>query len=170
MPSLLDPDDDQTLGQTGAGLLRIGQDDGSDQGAALADLYRRVTEPQAAPTGSPHMLDAQQDLGLTPQEQYLYQTHLDNLAGPGKVLHPDGAISTLYQMSFGQNGKYYNIPTVWGGKIVPPDDAIARANKLGLERFPSYSSEQEAEDRYSKMHGYMERDTGDYLRQQGNGP
>jgi hypothetical protein len=46
MPSLLDPDDDQTLGQTGAGLLRIGQDDGSDQGAALADLYRRVTEPQ----------------------------------------------------------------------------------------------------------------------------
>jgi hypothetical protein len=46
MPSLLDPDEDQTLGQTGAGLLRIGQDDGSDRGAALADLYRRVTEPQ----------------------------------------------------------------------------------------------------------------------------
>jgi hypothetical protein len=45
MPSLLDPDDDQTLAQTGAGLLRIGQSD-SDQGAALADLYRRVTEPQ----------------------------------------------------------------------------------------------------------------------------
>jgi hypothetical protein len=44
MPSLLDPDDDQTLAQTGAGLLRIGQSD-SDQGAALADLYRRVTEP-----------------------------------------------------------------------------------------------------------------------------
>jgi hypothetical protein len=47
MPSLLDPDEGQTLAQTGAGLLRIGQDDGSDQGAALADLYRRVTEPQA---------------------------------------------------------------------------------------------------------------------------
>jgi hypothetical protein len=47
MPSLLDPDDDQTLAQTGAGLLRLGQDDGSDRGAALADLYRRVTEPQS---------------------------------------------------------------------------------------------------------------------------
>jgi hypothetical protein len=44
MPSLLDPDDDQTLAQTGAGLLRIGQGDGSDQGAALADLYRRVSD------------------------------------------------------------------------------------------------------------------------------
>jgi hypothetical protein len=44
MPSLLDPDDDQrTLGQTGAGLLRIGQSD-ADQGAALADLYQRVTD------------------------------------------------------------------------------------------------------------------------------
>jgi hypothetical protein len=44
MPSLLDPDEDQTLGQTGAGLLRIGQDDGSDPGAALAELYRRVSD------------------------------------------------------------------------------------------------------------------------------
>jgi hypothetical protein len=47
MPSLLDPDEGQTLAQTGAGLLRIGQTD-AGQGAALADLYRRVTEPQQA--------------------------------------------------------------------------------------------------------------------------
>jgi hypothetical protein len=53
MPSLLDPDEDQTLAQTGAGLLRIGQDDGSDQGAALADLYRRVSDYMDQPAQQP---------------------------------------------------------------------------------------------------------------------
>jgi hypothetical protein len=48
VPSLLDPDEDQTLAQTGAGLLRIGQSD-SDQGAALADLYRRVSDYMDGP-------------------------------------------------------------------------------------------------------------------------
>jgi hypothetical protein len=131
---------------------------------------RLMPEPAApaAPVPDPANLQAAtRDMGLTPQEQFLYQTHLDNLYGPGKVVHPDGAISTLYQMSFDRNGRTYNIPTVWGGAIIPPAEAIQQADKLGLDRFPSYASGDEAERRYNAMHGYMERDTATYRNTRG---
>ena len=109
---------------------------------------------------------AVQQLRLTPQEQALYQRHLMNLYGAGKVVHPDGGISTLYQMSItGPDNKTYNIPTVYDGKIVDPDDAIRRARKAGLWQFPSYLSQALAEDRYQQMHHYMDRDVGRYRQQ-----
>ena len=107
---------------------------------------------------------AHKALNLTPEEQALYQTHLTNLYGPGGVDHPDGSRSSLYQLSFGQDGKFYNVPTVYGGQILSPDDAIARARQQGLSNFPSYGSEDEAESRYQAMHDYMGRDTQRYLR------
>jgi hypothetical protein len=119
-------------------------------------------QPQLPPQGN--FVAAQNNLNLTPQESALYQRHLQNLVGPGGVDNPDGSRSTLYQMSVGLGGKFYNIPTVWDGKILQPDDAIARARQEGLDKFPSYSSEDEAEARYQKMHDYMERDTGAFLQ------
>jgi len=101
-------------------------------------------------------------LNLTAEERALYQRHLTNLA-KGGVKNPDGSTSTLFQTSFEQNGKTYNIPTVWpdaSGKlsIIPPEEAIKRANAEGLQKFPSYGSEDEAEARYEAMHKFMERD------------
>lgn len=110
-----------------------------------------------------HMAEATSSLGMTPQEQFLYQTHLNNLHGTGKIMQPDGSVSSLLQMSFEQNGKTYNIPTVWGGKQLSADDAIAKANEVGIDKFPSYGSEAEAEARYGKMHDFMDKDTGDFL-------
>ena len=128
-----------------------------------------INQLAAAPlTDQGNMQAAVREMGLSPQEQYLYQTHLDNLYGPGKVVHPNGDVSTLYQMSFDRDGKTFNIPTVWGGAIVPPGEAIQRADKAGLDRFPSYASGDEAERRYQAMHGYMDRDTAAYrARNQG---
>lgn len=109
---------------------------------------------------------AQQQMNLTSQERSLYQRHLDNLNGPGKVLHDDGSISTLYQMSIGGgNGRTYNIPSVYEGKILEPDEAIQRAKSAGLENFPSYGSSAEAEARYEQMHSYMDKDVGQYKSQ-----
>lgn len=116
-------------------------------------------------------------LGMTPQEQALYQRHLTNLNGPGGVDNPDGSRSTLYQSVERHNGRYYNVPTVWNGKIEtekwtrPRDgkvfdipNATARANidKAGWDSFPSYASPDEADARYEKMHGFMEKDTAAY--------
>jgi len=120
-----------------------------------------------SPAGVSPIEQAQAELGLTPQERMLYERHLENLNGPGKVMHPDGGISTLYQMSFeGPGGKVFNIPTVYGGKILSPEEAYAKANEYGLHFFPSYPDQKTAEERYQKMHGYMERDTQNFIRQQ----
>ena len=55
-------------------------------------------------------------------------------------------------------GRHYNLPTVWDNKIVDPDEAMARSEATGLDKFPSYGSPEEAERRYDDMHQYMEQD------------
>lgn len=112
---------------------------------------------------------AKSDLNLTSQEQDLYRQHLTNLWGDGGVNNPPTADnpnwtrSTLRQMSMEQDGKTYNVPTVHEGKILSNDEAADKAVANGLDKYPSYASEDEAESRYSKMHDYMEKDTMDYF-------
>ena len=101
---------------------------------------------------------AQAAMNLTPQETALYRTHLQNLYPSGGVPNPDGGTSTLFQVGFDHNGRTYNVPSVYDGRINHPDDAIARAMQMGLHLFPSYQSPFEAENRYQRMHNYMERD------------
>jgi hypothetical protein len=105
---------------------------------------------------------AKTDLNLTPQEINLYQHHLTNLSGNGKVIQPNGDISTVLQETVEHDGKTYNIPTVWDGKILPPDQAEARAAAAGWDKWPSYANEQDAEARYNQMHAYMNKDVGNF--------
>lgn len=58
----------------------------------------------------------------------------------------------------GMGNASYNVPSVYDGKINSPDNAIARAMQMGLGQFPSYQSPFEAENRYHRMHNYMEAD------------
>lgn len=103
-------------------------------------------------------------LRLTPQEQYLYMTHLNNLLTDGKVVHDNGDISTLYQAVVpGPDGKYYNIPTVWGGKILPVPEAFKNASAAGMKNWPSYDTPEQADERYNMMHDYMDKDVGAFL-------
>jgi hypothetical protein len=110
-----------------------------------------------------HMAEADAALELTPQEKFLYNTHLQNLNGTGKIVHPDGSVSSLLQMSFEQDGRFYNIPTVVNGKQLAPTDAIQAAERVGLDKFPSYDSAEEAESRYDAMHDFLGRDTADFI-------
>ena len=180
MPGLLGTDDDQNPARS---LLQNQQPDTSWTDA-LARNYQAISDlmtqqqlralPDAGLLGAlsrtelgpraNHMAEADKAMSLTPQEKYLYNTHLDNLHGTGKIVHDNGAISSLLQMSFeGPGGKVYNIPTVWGGRQLSPDDAIQAAQQVGLDKFPSYSSEDEAEGRYQQLHGYLEKDTADFI-------
>lgn len=111
-----------------------------------------------------HFHSANANMLLTPQEQDLYLRHLSNLWGAGGVDNPDGSRSSLSQMGIGIDGRTYNLPTVYEGRHLSPEDAIARAHTQGFGLFPSYSSEDEAERRYQQMHDYMAQDTADYLR------
>lgn len=125
---------------------------------------------------------AQEDLNLNDQETSLYQRHLDNLWSDKGVTNADGSRSTLYQATEEHDNKYYNVPTVWDGKIetepwirpsdgkafdIPNETAISNINKAGWDTFPSYNTPEEADTRYSSMHDYMEKDTGDWMSANG---
>ncbi len=121
--------------------------------------------PYDSPFDHPNLAAANAEMQLSPQEIALYQRHLTNLYGSGGVDNPNGSRSTLYQAVVGgPEGKFYSIPTVRNGAIIPPRDAAAMAAKEGWGNFPAYSSPEEADARYEKLHGYMEKDTGDYFR------
>lgn len=105
-----------------------------------------------------NMMAADTAMKLTPQEKSLYNHHLDNL-GAGGVQNADGTTSSLLATTIEVGGKTYVIPTVWDNKIVPVDDAVARARKRGFDKFPSYPNQAAAEARYKMLHDFMERDT-----------
>jgi hypothetical protein len=102
---------------------------------------------------------ATHELQLTPQERYAYQHHLRNL-DLGGVPHDDGSLSTFLNLTAQfDDGRTYVLPTVWDNKIIGNDEAIRRARAVGLDKWPSYDTEDAAKSRYDAMHGYMERDT-----------
>jgi hypothetical protein len=116
--------------------------------AALASGAAPVEQNYAA---------ARRQLKLSPQEQFLYQTHLENLA-EGGVPNPAGGLSTLFVSTHQVGGKTYVVPNVWDGAIVEPREGLMRAMAVGLEKFPAYRSEAEAQARYGAMHEYMAAD------------
>jgi hypothetical protein len=156
-------------------------DDNGKMATMLAEMNRhekgRQTVPNSAFPGGIALAQGQgrddnlkaatADLDLTPQEQALYQRHLTNLYGPGGVTNADGSRSSLYQITTMIDGKAYTLPTVYDGKILTPDQAVEKAKAIGLDKFPSYATEQEAEDRYQKIHAYMDKDTATYMQQNG---
>ena len=103
-----------------------------------------------------------QGLGLTPQEQFLYQWHVNNVTGQngGKsVKNADGSTSTVLQRSVDHNGRWYSIPSVWNGRIVESEsEARKLAAEVGWDKWPSYKTLDEAEARYQQMHKFMEGD------------
>jgi hypothetical protein len=107
---------------------------------------------------------AMQSMQLTPQEQYLYWHHLNNLYGPGKYIQPDGRVSTLMQAVVGgPGGMFYNIPTIWGGQQLSPEEATMRAGQVGWNQWPSYATPEMADARYEALHRFLEQDTEAYL-------
>lgn len=110
------------------------------------------------------MPQAIRDFALTPQEQNLYGHHIYNLNNGFEVPDKDGNISTVLQAVVENSGRFYNIPTVWGGKILPVPEAVKVVEQNGgWDRWPSYGSQEEADQRYMAMHGYMDRDIGMFL-------
>lgn len=126
-------------------------------GMSTGSLLHLVSGSEADPTA-----------GWTPQEKFLYQIHRDNLAagGLGRPDLGENVTSTLYNTTVEINGRHYVLPTIWKDETgvpidVTPDQAVERARKIGLDKFPSYDSEDAAEKRYNEMHDVMEKDLPD---------
>jgi hypothetical protein len=126
---------------------------------AVEKFLGKPAKEQLPSWGQPNMKAvATKKLGLSDEEQFLYQHHLDNLA-KGGVAAPGGKTSTILAQTVESDGKHYVIPTVWDNKIVSGDQATKNAQAIGFDKFPSYDSEVEAENRYMQMHDYMDKDT-----------
>ncbi len=113
--------------------------------------------------GDDNLRAASYIMELSDQEKALYKRHLKNLTGSGGVDNEDGSRSSLYAFSVGIDDKTYMLPSVWKGKILPQEEAIKMAEKEGLDKFPSYDSQEEAAKRYKEMHEYMDKDTKRFL-------
>lgn len=151
----------------------------------LQDTNGRWSAMTAPKVDNSNLQAAGAAMNLTPQEKALYERHLTNLTGTGGVDNPDGSRSSLFQAVQPHDGKFYNIPTVWNGKIetekwtnpgtgkvfdVPNKTAIANVEKEGWDKFPSYATPGEADARYMQMHNYMDKDTGTYMASRSGQP
>lgn len=113
---------------------------------------------------------AVRSLSLSPQEQYLYFHHLNNLYGPGKVITPGGDVSTVQQaVVSGPGGMYYSIPTIWDGQALDAVSAAQRASQVGWQQFPAYRSPEDAQARYDAMHSFIDEDTASWLATHSSG-
>ena len=61
-----------------------------------------------------------------------------------KVKNPDGSFSSERTISVGFDDRVFNIPTMVDGKQLSPGAAIKAAKKVGLRRFPNFSTVKEA--------------------------
>ena len=170
---------------TFADTYRIPKDPAIDPAAIQRGAYEARQSMLRGVDFQNNLPQAKADLNLNPQEQALYQRHLTNLGGAGGVDNPDGSRSSLYQSVQEHDGKFYNVPTVWNGKIetekwtrpedgkvfdVPNKTAMDNVRRTGWDSFPSYASAEEADARYDAMHKYMERDTGAYQQARAANP
>jgi hypothetical protein len=108
---------------------------------------------------------AKKNLNLNKRETRLYERHLANLYGGGGIDTGMGSRATLLTQTITENGRTYVIPTIWDGKVLGPDQALKRARKEGLARFPAYRSVEAAEKRYRDMHEYMDMDGEQWVNQ-----
>jgi hypothetical protein len=143
------------------------------KGQSPQQVEAEIASMQAKMAGgkvASHMSDAAAAMKLTPQERALYDRHFANLTGPGGVNNPDGSRSTLFATTVNIDGREYVLPTVYDGKKVSVEEAVRRAQKEGLDKFPSYADNKEASARYDQLHSFMEKDTADYLASSGGAP
>src|SRR5436190_6375571 len=77
-----------------------------------------------------------------------------NLSAQEKALYKSGT-PVIPVVANEKDGKVYNVPTVYDGKTVSNDEAFARAEKKGWDKFPSYDTQRAAQDRSQQVQNYM---------------
>ena len=78
------------------------------------------------------------------------------------VKNPDGSASNVMMAGVGLEGREYVIPTMVDGKQLSIEEAVKVARKIGLNKYPSFSTAKEADDFAQKNHGSI--DESGYLR------
>jgi hypothetical protein len=99
---------------------------------------------------------AKQQLNMSSEEQFLYNHHLGNLRRGG--IRGNGGASTYKGITAEIDGRVYMLPTIWDNKRLSEEESVRRAKEVGLDKFPFYNSEEEAQKRYGAIHEFMDMD------------
>jgi hypothetical protein len=96
---------------------------------------------------------------FTAQELNYLQMHNAEQARGG-VKNADGSISTVRGITVEIDGRTYIVPTVRNGRILENEAAIDMAISDGLENYPSYETESEANAAERRMKKRINAETG----------
>lgn len=77
----------------------------------------------------------------------------------GYVKNPDGSYSNERKVTFESDGKFYVAPTLIfdatnKGLQLTPQQAVERAHKIGFHNFPSFDTQDQAEE-YQKIRSFL---------------
>jgi len=128
--------------------------------------YRSEKEPPVAPPAAPGQQPSPSAVLPQPRTMPpLTGQEVGRLKNGRPIIRTaDGGVSTHRTITEVIDGKWYNIPTMFGGKEVPPDQAIALVRQAGWkdpdtgETLTPYATQQEAEAADRVMHAGLNRE------------
>jgi len=102
---------------------------------------------------------------LSDKEQALIDYHRSILANK-KHMIKDGQLTTIWitGVTNPADGRIYNVPGYFDGKIQTDAAAQARAKEVGWDRFPSYENGEQANNAAREMHKIIEKDGQTFMK------
>lgn len=104
---------------------------------------------------------------LSPQERNLIAYHRKNLID-GTFLDDEQGLTTVYITGVnGPDGRIYNVPGFADNRRLTPEEALDRAKRVGLNKYPSYATIEEADAAAERVHSVIENDADTFRRVSG---
>jgi len=101
---------------------------------------------------------------LSNKEQNLIKYHREVLANKEHMIE-DGLLTSIYIVGVTNpaDGRIYNVPGYFDGKIQSDQDAAARARNIGWDKYPSYENGEQADRAAQKLHKIIEQDGTEFM-------
>ena len=103
-------------------------------------------------------------MDLSNKEQNLIKYHREVLANKDHMIE-DGALTSIYIVGVTNpaDGRIYNVPGYFDGKIQSDAAAQTRAKNIGWDKYPSYENGEQADRAAVKLHKIIEQDGVEFM-------
>ena len=101
---------------------------------------------------------------ISNKEQNLIKYHREVLANKEHMIE-DGALTSIYIVGVTNpaDGRIYNVPGYFDGKIQSDKNAADRARSIGWDKYPSYENGEQANRAAQKLHKIIEQDGVEFM-------
>ena len=103
-------------------------------------------------------------MDLSNKEQNLIKYHREVLASRDHMIK-DGLLTSIYIVGVTNpaDGRIYNVPGYFDGKIQTDAAAQTRAKNIGWDKYPSYENGEQANKAAAKLHTIIEQDGVEFM-------